>query len=519
MPEAVPDWAKVSDAQKAAAKEAGVPVAFENAIGMRFVLIPAGTFLMGSPATEEGRDGDEVQHEVVLTKPFYLGVTEVTNAQYRRFRADHDSGAYKDEGLNGDDQPVVRVSWDDAVAFAEWLSGQDGGRTYRLPTEAEWEWACRAGTRTRYWWGDAEEEGWKYANANDPKTKEAFGFDWDGWPKDDGLPRDGAGGVVPAEPVGTVRHARERVGVVRGLVRGVPDGAGDGSLRDRATGRRACCAAAPGASHRGSFARRAASGSTPASGPTTSASVSSLRCPRRQKHRQPRPARGPNLRPRHRLRHPPLRLPPAPRRPRLPARPSLRFRRRASRPTWSPTGPRCPTPRRRPRRRPASRWRSRTRIGMRFVLIPAGTFQMGSPPTEEGRDDDEAQHEVVLTKPFYLGVTEVTNAQYRRFRADHDSGAFEGRGPERGRPAGGEGVVGRRGGVRGVAEAAGGGADVPAADGGGVGVGVPGGDADEVLVGGRGGGGVEVRERERPEDEGGVRVRRGTGGRRTTGTG
>ena len=158
-------------------------------------------------------------------------------------------------------------------------------------------------------------------------------------------------------------------------------------------------------------------------------------------------------------------------------------------------------------------------IGMRFVLIPAGTFTMGSPGTEEGRDDDEVQHEVVLTKPFYLGVTEVTNAQYRRCKADHDSGTFRDQAPERGRAAGGEGLLGRRDGVRGVGERAGGGADVPVADGGGVGVGVSGGDADEVLVGGLGGGGVEVRERERPEDEGGVRVRRGTGGGRTTATG
>ncbi len=59
---------------------------------------------------------------------------------------------------------------------------------------------------------------------------------------------------------------------------------------------------------------------------------------------------------------------------------------------------------------------------MRFVLIPAGTFTMGSPTTEAGRYDDETQHEVMLTKPFYVGVTEVTNGQYRRFKTDHDSG-------------------------------------------------------------------------------------------------
>jgi formylglycine-generating enzyme required for sulfatase activity len=153
-PESVPEWARVSDAQKAAAKEAGVPVAFENGIGMRFVLIPAGTFQMGSSTTEEGREEDEVQHEVVLTKPYYVQVTEVTNAQYRTWKGDHDSGSYEDQTLSGDQQPVVRVSWDDAKGYADWLSGQEEGRAYRLPTEAEWEYACRGWTSTRFSYGD-----------------------------------------------------------------------------------------------------------------------------------------------------------------------------------------------------------------------------------------------------------------------------------------------------------------------------------------------------------------------------
>ena len=144
----LPPWARVAPEQLAEAKKHGVPVAFENDIGMRFVLIPAGTFVMGSPEDEEGRDDDEVQHKVTITKPCYMQVTEVTNRQYKQFRANHASStATKD--LDGDDQPAVRVSLADCAAFAAWLGERDTARTYRLPTEAEWEYACRAGTTTR----------------------------------------------------------------------------------------------------------------------------------------------------------------------------------------------------------------------------------------------------------------------------------------------------------------------------------------------------------------------------------
>jgi serine/threonine-protein kinase PpkA len=149
----VPAWAAVGDLQKEAARRASLPVAFENPIGMRFVLVPAGTFTMGAPKAEEGRGGDESPFEATLTRPYYVQVTEVTNAHYRRFRPDHDSGLAAGGTLGGDTQPVVKVTWDDAVAFAAWLTGQDPARAYRLPTEAEWEHACRAGTRTPFWFG------------------------------------------------------------------------------------------------------------------------------------------------------------------------------------------------------------------------------------------------------------------------------------------------------------------------------------------------------------------------------
>jgi formylglycine-generating enzyme required for sulfatase activity len=152
---AVPAWALVSKDQIAEAERLNVPVAFKNAIGMRFVLIPAGTFLMGSPSGEESREETETLHEVTLSKAYYLQTTEVTNGQYRRFRPDHHSGDVEGRSLDGEEQPVVFVSWEDALAFTRWLSDEAPGVAYRLPTEAEWERACRAGTSTAFWWGSS----------------------------------------------------------------------------------------------------------------------------------------------------------------------------------------------------------------------------------------------------------------------------------------------------------------------------------------------------------------------------
>ena len=134
------------------------------------IALRGGCFQMGSPASEKGRDSDEHRHRVCV-KDFEIGRYEVTNAQYRRFDPSHDSGKYEGLSLNGDDQPVVNVSWKEATAYAAWLSKQTG-RKYRLPTEAEWEYAARAGTSTRYWWGD--EVGRNHANCGD------CGSRWDG---------------------------------------------------------------------------------------------------------------------------------------------------------------------------------------------------------------------------------------------------------------------------------------------------------------------------------------------------
>lgn len=120
-----------------------------NSIGMEFVLISAGSFVMGSPPGEDHRDESEVQHIVELTKPFYLQTTEVTLGQWRALMGRKLFGPRK----GPEDLPVTRVSWQDCQKFIQLLNQQGNGH-YRLPTEAEWEYACRAGTTTAYSWGD-----------------------------------------------------------------------------------------------------------------------------------------------------------------------------------------------------------------------------------------------------------------------------------------------------------------------------------------------------------------------------
>jgi uncharacterized protein (TIGR02996 family) len=127
-----------------------------NSIGMELVLIPAGQFIMGTPRNEEERHGDETQHEVEITRPFYLGAYQVTQAQYETVTGRNPSdfvpgtSPYGRRVAKMDTRsfPVESVSWEDAVAFCERLSAlppeKEAGRAYCLPTEAEWEYACRA---------------------------------------------------------------------------------------------------------------------------------------------------------------------------------------------------------------------------------------------------------------------------------------------------------------------------------------------------------------------------------------
>ena len=157
------------------ARVAAIPTTIETALGQTLNLIIPGEFSMGAGRREPGRRSNEIQKEVQLTKAYYLATMEVTNQQFKQFDPGHDSGILGRAVLNGEDRPVVNLTWIEAIQFCNWLSARDGlepayenvsGRLqaatplnsgYRLPTEAEWVWAARyaAGPNpSRFPWGD-----------------------------------------------------------------------------------------------------------------------------------------------------------------------------------------------------------------------------------------------------------------------------------------------------------------------------------------------------------------------------
>ncbi len=219
------DAAQAKRHQEAWAAYLKIPVEYTNSIGMKFRLIPPGEFTMGSTAAEieaalkdvEPSDkhwqgcikSEAPQHKVLLTQPIYLGVNEVTQAEYEQVMGVNPShftrtgmGTEVVAGLATADHPVEMVSWNDAAGFCAKLSQQEqlkpfyfrggetvtplGGTGYRLPSEAEWEFACRAGTATKYWIGDQDQDlvraGW-------------FGGESAGW-------RTHAAGELKANPFG-----------------------------------------------------------------------------------------------------------------------------------------------------------------------------------------------------------------------------------------------------------------------------------------------------------------------------
>jgi len=145
------DEAKAKEAQKKLAmilhKEVEEKADLGAGIKLDIVLIPAGKFMMGSPASEKNRKSDETQHEVTITKPFYMGKYEVTQEQWQAIMGNNPSET------KGVKLPVTHVSWEDCQEFIKKLNAKTIGG-YRLPTEAEWEYACRAGTNTAFSFGD-----------------------------------------------------------------------------------------------------------------------------------------------------------------------------------------------------------------------------------------------------------------------------------------------------------------------------------------------------------------------------
>jgi formylglycine-generating enzyme required for sulfatase activity len=141
---------------------------WKNSIGVEFVRIPAGSFLMGSPENEPYCDEDQKpQHRVTLSRPFYLGKYEVTQKQWLAVM-DGNPGEF-----DGPDLPVERVSWDDAREFIRRLNEKEGVNVYRLPTEAEWEYAARAGTMTPE--KPCGEMSWQFLGFPGPVSTDRFG--------------------------------------------------------------------------------------------------------------------------------------------------------------------------------------------------------------------------------------------------------------------------------------------------------------------------------------------------------
>ena len=171
----IPAWAKVSKEQIAEAKKLGVPVAFANHVGVKFVLAPKGEFMMGSADDEVGRYPVEgPQHKVTIGKSYYVAIHQTTQGQWKAAM-----GTTPWEGkvhvVNNPSHAANHVCWDDGLAFCAKLGKKDG-RSYRLLTDAEWEYACRAGSTTRYCYGD------------DLKLEKLAEYSWyldSGWDKED----------------------------------------------------------------------------------------------------------------------------------------------------------------------------------------------------------------------------------------------------------------------------------------------------------------------------------------------
>lgn len=153
-------------APSAMAQKKGSNTFVSPTLGAKFVLIPAGSFMMGSPDSETGREGDETpQHPVTISRPFYMQTTEVTQGQWKRVMGKNPSLFSN----CGNDCPVENVSWMNVQVFISKLNRMEGTGKYRLPTEAEWEYSARAGTTTRFCSGDSEDDlsraGWYRGNS------------------------------------------------------------------------------------------------------------------------------------------------------------------------------------------------------------------------------------------------------------------------------------------------------------------------------------------------------------------
>ena len=366
-----------------------MPSVIENSIGMKLVYVPPGKFRMGSPATDRERNNiDEVpQHEVEITKGFHLGQHEVTVGEFKAFVASEKylTEAEKDGKGGGidtlgdsvvdakytwrypvfaatDQHPVANVSWNDAKAFCAWLSRKEG-INYRLPSEAEWEYACRGGTETVYQGGDDPESLSTYGNIADGTLRMKF----PSWR----FPTiRGKDGYVFAAPVGQFRKNDFGLNDMHGNVAEWCEDRYDENYYK----------------------------------------VSPSRDPTGPEIGQMRLLRGGSWKRDARFSRSASRQPSEP----ASRTAGIGFRIALSAKSAN-SPPRADAPLPGPAKAaPKAGTEIENSIGMKLVYIPAGKFMMGSPTTEPGRLGDEGpQHEVEITKGFYCGKYAVTQAEYQ----------------------------------------------------------------------------------------------------------
>ena len=324
-------------AMRDVAENSGEGDTFTNSLGMTFVRIPAGTFMMGSPEDELGaRSNEWPRHQVTLSQDFYMMTTEVTQAQWEAVMGSNPS--YFD--TCGVDCPVEYVSWNDIQDFIAALNAMDG-RIYRLPTEAEWEYAARAGTTTAFYNGGITE---LYCGL-DPN------LDAIGWY----CGNDDVDGSSTTHPVARKQPNAWGLYDMSGNVwEWCQDWYGTyptGAVSD------------PGGPSTGSY-RVLRGGSLYNVAPYCRSAY--------RRHRNP----------------------------------SDRYDSSGFRLALSPS---------------SDTLTDNSGLGMTFVRIPAGTFTMGSPTDEPGRDSDETQHQVTLTQDFYMMTTEVTQTQWEAVMGSNPS--------------------------------------------------------------------------------------------------
>jgi formylglycine-generating enzyme required for sulfatase activity len=400
---------------------------FRNSIGMQFALIPAGEFQMGSPQSETNWEDDESQHRVRITKPFYLGEYEVTQAEYEKVMGTNPSYFQNSEsvtnnaviGMDTRRFPVEEVRWDDAVEFCRKLSAipaeRREGRVYRLPTEAEWEYACRAGTTTPFHFGSelngteancgggisygTTTQGLYLTQGPCPKRTTAVGsyapnafglydmhgnvwewcHDWYDWDYYQGSPTDDPQGP-PTASYRVIRGGGWN-NFARFCRAAIRSGSAPSNQRSDLGFRVALnVSGQPQDGAMQSLPSKSISepAVTPAGADPSKAEGTLGTSPQPKKQ----PANAADL-------------------PQSLSAPFDAAQAKEHQAAWAkqlgmPVG-------------------IENSCGMKLALIPPGEFQMGSPQSETKREDIESQHRVRITKPFYLGVHEVTVGQFRRF--------------------------------------------------------------------------------------------------------